>query len=198
MEIPVNPAWEYSVHQVTKSKATMHASDMRPMSAIFGLGMIVWSRMFAAPKAALCLHPNRNTGSCCVARHNRGWCCWRKGQGILKWPCGSRGAVDNGNPRALAEALHPSEVPWKSSASYLFVSVRLELYQSRGVADTQLWNTQYLPLVSSPEECSAVSNPHALPKRSRAVKQCVSIASLTSPGAAGMIFPEDCSKVSIC
>jgi len=43
MDIPLNPVWEYSVYQVTKTKATTHTSDTPSMSARRSLSF--WRRM---------------------------------------------------------------------------------------------------------------------------------------------------------
>lgn len=199
MDIPVNPTWEYSVHQVTKSKATMHASDMHPTSAIFahifGLGLsgaerLQFLKLLCVSTLTETLDPAVSTSAAEVGAAGE------KAEASSGDPVGLRDSSQSEFKRSFRNiALQWGPVEVKHKPPIHFSEIRIIPIPS--ACKYPALKYPILSPVRNPEECDAVNNSHALPKWSRAVKQCVLIALLTSPGAAGVIFPEDCSKVLI-
>lgn len=199
MGIPVNPAWEYSVHQITKSEATTRASDVHPVSARSCLNF--WRRTVCMVKKVC------SSLSCSVPPP------YLKHWTLLMWP-GLR-EVDAAGEKAKTSwndlvglgglsawefkgsftsiVLQQGPIKVKHKVPVRFTGIKI-------IPTLSAWkclNSEMMTLVRNPEECTTVNDSHAPSKWSHAVKQCILIAWLTSHRAASSAFPKECSKVLI-
>lgn len=87
----------------------------------------------------LCAPPyQKHWHSAGVAGLKGGWCCWRKGQGILQWPCESVGQFTVGIPGIFHK--HSITARIKSSKCYLIISVRWKWNPSWVLGNAWLWH----------------------------------------------------------